>query len=102
MILGFILCSVSALFWMPLLIRFYRSWRARENPVSLGICAAITLIMWMLISLIWLVMDDVNAPTIVTSNALMSMFVAGYVYIAFAWSKRKFPDARSKPPAASE
>src|SRR3990172_12157880 len=43
----FVVALVIALAWVPVLIRFFRSWQARKNPISLAICILVTLAVYL-------------------------------------------------------
>lgn len=89
--------TVGVLLWTPILIKFFRSWMTRRNPVSLSICAAICLIMWSTMAGAWLVTGKVGVATLITVTSSMSLLVAGYAHAAFYWSKLRFSDDRTSP-----
>lgn len=86
--------SLSVALWLPILIQFMRSWRSRGNPISLAICAAITLIMWTSLAGIWLVTDRITGHIFVLATAGASTLVASYAHLAFIWSNRRFHSQR--------
>ena len=81
--------------WLPILFRFYRSWSNRHNPISLAICAAILMLMWLAIAGIWLVSKTVDASLVMYISTWLSSLVAIYSHVAFYWAKKKFPERRS-------
>ncbi len=87
---------ISVFLWTPILIKFYRSWSSRRNPVSLAICASITLIMWTSLAGMWVVTGKIDPSTLILATAGMSGMVAVYVHVAFYLSKVRFNDQRSK------
>lgn len=87
--------AVSVVLWTPILVQFLRSWRRRHNPVSLAICAAITLIMWTSVGGIWLVTSKIENHIFLLATVGMSTLAAVYAHIAFYWSKKRFVDQRS-------
>jgi hypothetical protein len=89
-----IVSAASVILWLPIIFRFYKSWIARRNPVSLAICAAILLIMWTALAGIWIVAGSVNHGMVILVSTGMSAAVAMYAHVAFFWSSRRFPDAR--------
>lgn len=96
MVVAYLVISlIGVLLWTPILIKFYRSWSARRNPVSLAICAAVVLIMWSTLAGMWLVTGRIQAGELIMATSAMSAAVAIYVHASFVWSKRRFPDSRS-------
>lgn len=91
-----VVSTISVVLWVPILIKFFRSWSLRRNPVSLAICASITLIMWTSMAGMWVVTGRIAANTLILATSSMSLLVALYVHVAFAWSKRRFNDERSR------
>lgn len=93
--LYFIVAGVSVLLWIPILLRFYKSWLGRHNPVSLAIFSAILLLVWSSVAGAWLVIGNLDAGVVVLVSALMSSIVAVFSHIAFYWSDNKFSDERT-------
>lgn len=81
---------VVALAWIPVLLRFFRSWRARGNPISLAICV--------------LVFYALYAPVYLTGSLPSSWPIAAVVatdlitcvtfYATIHYASKKFPDTR--------
>lgn len=103
MIVAFFLIAVlSIIFWVPIMLRFYKAWTNRNNPVSLAICAMIALIVWSTIAQVWALTDDIEPVQIILVVTVMSAVVGLYSHLAFYWSKKRFPDARSQANSASK
>jgi hypothetical protein len=94
-ILYIVVSVVSVTLWTPILVRFYRSWSKRRNPISLAICAAIALIMWASLAGMWVATNRIEANVFILATAAMSTVVAVYAHIAFYWSQKRFNDSRS-------
>lgn len=92
----FVLAGVCTILWVPILLRFYRSWLARGNPISLAICAAILLLMWLSVAGSWIATGGVNACTGMIVSTALSAAVALYAHLAFYWSSKNFPSSRNK------
>lgn len=92
--LYFIVAGVSVLLWIPILLRFYKSWLGRHNPVSLAIFSAILLLVWSSVAGAWLVIGDLDAGIVVLVSAMMSSIVAVFSHVAFYWSDNKFSNQR--------
>lgn len=92
----FLLALASIGLWIPILLRFYRSWSNRHNPISLAICATILMLMWAAIAGLWICSESVDATTVMFVTTGLSTTVAIYTHAAFYWAKKKFPDNRSR------
>lgn len=81
---------IIALAWLPVLTRFFRSWRARGNPISLAICVLIGFAIYVPCYL-----AIVFSPSwpIATVNAIDGITCATF-YVAIRSASRKFPDTR--------
>jgi hypothetical protein len=90
-----VLAGIVVLLWLPVLRRFYASWRRRRNPVSLAICTLIVSMIWQTGGTVWLLLDRVNTPTFVFAVTAVAFAVSLSFHLAFRWARRKFPDARS-------
>jgi len=86
-----IVALVIALAWLPVLIKFFRSWRERTNPVSLAICVLVG-------SSIYL---PVYAALLLPASWPLATFLAvdglacSSFYAAFWWTRKRFHDSRS-------
>jgi len=92
----FVIAGMGVILWIPILLKFYRSWVNRSNPISLAICAAIILLVWSSIAGAWMVAGTVNRHLVALVTSGMSTLVAGYCHLAFHMSSKKFPDQRSE------
>ena len=92
--LYFGLASLGVILWLPILLRFYKSWLGRHNPISLAICAAIMLLVWSSVAGAWLVTGSLDSNIVVMATTGMSTAVAGYAHLAFHLSSKKFPGQR--------
>jgi len=93
--LYYILSVISAALWIPILTKFYKSWYARQNPVSLAICSLILLILWMAAAGVWIFSSDVSQELITVCSSGLSAMVAIVFHVAFYWSDHRFTDSRS-------
>jgi hypothetical protein len=89
-----LLLAVSVCLWVPIFLRFYRAWTTRRNPISLSICAAITLIIWESGSGLWVVMGQVGAELAAVVVGGLSLAIGLWFHIAFFVSERRFGDSR--------
>lgn len=92
----FALAGICTVLWLPILFRFYRAWVSRHNPVSLAICAAILLLIWMAVAGSWIVTGSISACTGMLVSTGISSVVALYAHLAFYWSKKRFTDERKE------
>lgn len=97
---------VLAIAWLPLAFRFKRGWTLRRNPVSLAICAAILLFVYMNVisSLVW--MGSTTRDFGAVATRIFDAVVVINFYVAFYWSDKKFneerrPNTYSIPPPNS-
>ena len=81
---------VVALGWIPVFVRFFRSWRARGNPISIAICVLILFVLYLPIYLT--VTSSVSWPT-ATVIALDAIACVTF-YVTFYYANRRFPDTR--------
>lgn len=89
-----LLAGGAVFLWVPILLKFYRNWIHRRNPISLAICAAITLLMWLAIAGIWSVSGEVSSEVVTFASAAISAVVALYANFTFYWAKKKFDEDR--------
>lgn len=97
-----VLSIVLALAWLPLTLRFLRGWRSRRNPVSLAICAALCLFMYMNVLFLLVALHGASWRFYTIATHVFEVVVVVNFYIAFKWSAIKFPDARHAPATASD
>lgn len=88
--------GLSILCWIPILLRFYRSWVKRNNPISLGICAIIILLIWTSGAGVWQVTETVDAEIILLVSTSLSLVVGLYCHLAFRLAEKLFDDPRKK------
>jgi hypothetical protein len=86
-----------AVAWLPLAWRFLRGWRNRKNPVSLAICAALCLFAYTNIMLALELVDGESWEFFTIATRIFDLVVIVNFYVAFRWSAKRFPDARSHP-----
>lgn len=93
-----------AIAWVPLALKFQRSWRGRKNPVSLAICLVVLLFIYS--NLVFTLAVTGQTTWRFYAVATRSFEVAAIVnfYIAFRWSDARFGGTRksddSPPPSA--
>jgi hypothetical protein len=92
----FVFAGVGVVLWTPILLRFYRSWLGRHNPISLAICAIILLLLWLTVSGVWLATGNMRGDVVALCGVAMSSLVAAFAHLAFYWSSKKFPESRKK------
>ena len=91
-----VVAGVAILAWIPILLRFYRSWVKRSNPISLGICAAIILLIWRGAAGVWEITGTVDPAIVLLVSASLSLMVALYCHVAFRLAEKLFDDPRKK------
>jgi hypothetical protein len=82
---------VIALAWIPVFLRFLRSWRTRGNPISLAICALIMLALYIPVYLATAFPDSWPRLTVITLDGISCVTF----YVTFRYASRKFPDTRN-------
>lgn len=92
----FAIAGGAVLLWTPILLRFYRNWVGRHNPISLAICAAIILLMWLAIAGAWAVTGSVRGEVVTFVSTSVSLVVAVYTHLTFYWAKKKFDEDREE------
>lgn len=92
---------VLAIAWLPLAVRFLRGWRNRKNPVSLAICAALCLFAYTNVMFALVVIEGASLQFLAIATHAFELVVITNFYIAFKWSAKRFPDARTHPPEYS-
>ena len=91
--LPILLGSLIALAWLPVLLKFLRSWRERRNPISLAICLIVVLAAYVPV---WVASDQIH-PWSWLGVLVVDSIVCGFFYVAVAWSDRHFrSDRRSR------
>lgn len=90
-----IVALVVALAWLPVLLRFVRSWRARGNPISLAICVLILMAIYVPSYLTSTLPPSWPVATVVAIDSI----VCATFYATFHYASRKFPDSRTRDPS---
>ena len=93
--LYYILSATSSVLWIPILIKFYRNWNERNNPVSLAICVLIFFVIWTAVAGFWILSGDISPSLIVTCFAAFSSCLAIVFHISFHLSEAKFSNSRN-------
>ena len=86
---------VVALGWLPVFIKFFRSWQARTNPVSLAICILVALAIYLPTYAVLTLPPSWPLATFLTLDS----FSCIAFYVAFWWSHRYFKSDRSRAPS---
>jgi hypothetical protein len=89
-IVRLVVAAVVAVAWIPLLIRFFRSWRDRENPISLAICFLIIMASY---TPLWVAVGPEN-PWSWAGLLVIDSLVCGSFYAALLMARRRFKDDR--------
>jgi membrane protein YdbS with pleckstrin-like domain len=87
--------AILAVAWIPVLVRFFRNWRTRANPISLAICFLVAFSIYLCFVpflgpsnndplLTALVIEGVNAVTCL------------FFYVSFGWARRKWNPKNEK------
>ena len=92
----FVLAGIVVCAWAPILIRFYRNWQHRHNPISLAICSAVALLMWLAIADIWEITGDVKGEIVSFVSTGVSLVVAIYANYTFQIAAKKFDGKRKE------
>lgn len=89
-----IVLLLLAVAWLPLAWRFFRGWRNRKNPVSLAICAAISLSSYANILLALTLLGQASWAFFTFATRVFDLIVVANFYVAFHWSNTRFPNTR--------
>jgi len=90
-----IVALVAALAWLPVLLRFVRSWRARGNPISLAICVLVLMALYVPPYLTTTLPQSWPVVTVVAIDSIVCVTFYATIYYA----SRKFPDTRTRGPS---
>lgn len=82
---------VCALGWLPVLLRFFRSWRARGNPISLAICVLVIYALYMPVYMTSTLKVSWPLATLVATDLIACLTFYATIYYA----AQKFPETRS-------
>lgn len=83
---------VVALAWLPVLLRFVRSWRARGNPISLAICVLVLMALYVPPYLANTLPQSWPVATVVAIDVI----TCATFYATIYYASRKFPDTRTR------
>jgi len=83
--------------WVPILLRFVRSWRERRNPVSLAICGLIIYVQFLSLSVAWVVDGSVGLVGLLSVHGLLCSAACVNFYAAFRRARHHFRERRSGP-----
>lgn len=89
-----VLSGVGVILWIPILIRFYRSWIGRQNPISLAICAFVMMMIWFSVAGVWLVFESIGAVEMMLVSSALTLAIAIYSHVAFHLSEKRFGGTR--------
>lgn len=92
---------ILAAAWLPLAARFLRGWQNRKNPVSLAICGALCLFAYANVMFAIVMLDGATLRFLAIASHAFELVVIVNFYVAFKWSAKRFPDARSHSPEYS-
>ena len=81
-------CSILVLAWIPILVKFFRNWRARANPISLAICFAVAYAIYICMVPFFGEGQDpfVVDSVVVGVNAVTCLFF----HASFGWAKKRW------------
>ena len=82
--------GLVSLAWVPVLLRFVRSFRERKNPISLAICLVIVLAMH---TPLWVLFEP-QAPWSWAGVIATSGIVCAAFHASFTLARRRFPNGR--------
>lgn len=92
------LAVVIAAAWIPIMQNFFRSWRARHNPVSLAICGIILHSIYANSVCVGMYAFGVDLRWATIAICIVNALACGNFYLAMIWAERRFPsDRRSTP-----
>ena len=89
-----IAAAIVALAWIPVFLRFFRSWRTRGNPISMAICVLVVYALYVPIFMTASLPPSWPPVTVIAVDAIVCMTFYG----TFHFADRKFPDDRRESP----
>jgi predicted membrane channel-forming protein YqfA (hemolysin III family) len=99
-----ILAALQAAAWIPILVKFLKSWKTRSNPISLAICALVCLAIYLGVLPYWRCTADSDVLWFAASG--VNLLVCGYFHLSFVWAKERFKnddrDRSSVPPGKND
>lgn len=93
-LLVFLGTVVVALGWIPILLKFFRAWRTRSNPVSLAICGLIVFGVYSNVVTIAVSMTQGNMAVANTITWGFNVLSCVNFYFAFRWADKRFNNDR--------
>ena len=95
--------AAAGLAWIPVLLFFFRNFRARKNPISLAIGTLIVLSMLYVGPMVyWISTQSANPDWVLATFDVLSLVAAGHFYLAIRWSRRWFENTRCCAHSAAE
>lgn len=89
-----LLFLLAAVGWVPILLRFYESWRDRRNPVSLAICALIIMVVYLGALFALHLLGEITSVYVGWLLLGFDVLVCVNFYLSFAWSRARFKSDR--------
>lgn len=83
-----VLSFVLALAWLPILVKFFRNWRGRANPISLAICFIIAFAIY--ICIVPFFGQDVDPLTSAIVIQAVNAVTCLFFHISFGWAKKRW------------
>lgn len=80
-----------ALGWMPVFRHFWRSWRKRNNPISLAICGLVGFMVYINLAVYIFMKNDPAWTAIVVGGVNVAVLLN--FYLCLRWAKKLFPEA---------
>jgi len=77
--------------WIPILLRFFRSWRGRANPISLAICFLVGLAQYVPAYVAIAFPPSWSTASILGMDGITCLAFHG----AILWASRRFADTRN-------
>jgi hypothetical protein len=93
--LYYILATISASLWTPILLKFRRNWSSRKNPVSLAILVLVAFVMWTAVAGFWLMSGGVTPALFAVSWSIVSNVIAIAFHTSFYMAGKRFGEKRN-------
>lgn len=94
-----LIAAILSIAWIPILLKFYRAWTSRRNPVSLAICLVIAYVVYN--NIVDLAVYAFAGDPTWSMGALnaFNLLICVNFYVAIFWAKKHFGETRkNKPP----
>lgn len=90
--LALLMAIALALAWIPALLKFFRAWRLRTNPISLAICLLIAFVGYLpvFVTATAMLSSPWDVATVLGVDAVICASFMG----AILWANRKFSGER--------